>query len=141
MRKEKIILLFAATLIGLLVAGVAFYIYQSTKVIPTTKIKKVSVKVPTPTPKPSIFLSISSPTPEQVFDKKVITVTGKTSPDAKIIVVGPIDQSSGTASSEGDFSTTINLDTDQNIISITAIASNGETITVKRVVTYSTENF
>lgn len=141
MRREKFLLLLIASTVGLLVAGVAFYIYESSKTIPTEKIKKVVKIVPTPTPKPSIYLNISSPKNELVVDKKILTVSGKTVPNSNIIVLSPIDESAGSTSSDGNFSTTVNLEDDQNIIRITAIAPNGETITEARTVTYSTESF
>lgn len=141
MKKEKILLLLIASGIGLLVAGVIFYIYESSKNIPSEKIKKVVSLVPAPTPKPSIYLNVSSPKNELVTDKRILTVSGKTLPNANIIALSPIDVSAGTASSDGNFSLTVNLDDDQNIIRITAIASNGETISATRIVTFSTENF
>ncbi len=141
MKKEKIILSIIAAGVGLLVAGVIFYLYQGTKTIPPTKIKKISILQPTPTPKPSIFISINSPQSEAVLDKKIVTVSGKTAANAKIAAIGPIDQESGIASSQGDFSMTLNLDSDQNIINVTAIAPNGETATTVITVTYSTESF
>lgn len=122
-------------------AGIIFYIYESSKNIPSTKIKKIAVILPTPTPKPTIYLNISSPKNELVTDKRILTVSGKTLPNANIIALSPIDESAGTVSSDGNFSLTLNLDDDQNIIRVTAIAPNGETTSEARIVTYSTENF
>jgi len=141
MKKEKILLLLIASVVGLIVAGIGFYIYESSKNIPTEKIKKVAVIAPTPTPKPSIYLNVASPKNELVTDKRILTVSGKTIPNSNIIVLSPIDESAGTASSDGNFSLTVNLSDDQNIIRITAIAPNGETISEIRIVTFSTENF
>ncbi len=141
MKKEKIILFLVASGIGLLAAGIIFYFYESSRTIPTTKIKKISTLVPTPTPKPSIYLNISAPTNEEVTDKRILIVSGKTLPGAKIVVLSPINLSSGISSSDGNFSMTINLDNDQNIIRVTTIANNGETVSQTRIVTYSTENF
>lgn len=141
MKKEKILLLFIASVVGLMVAGMIFYIYESSKDISSSKLKKVAVIAPTPTPKPSIYLNVSSPKNEEVLDKRILTVSGKTLPNANIFTLSPIDESAGQATSEGDFSLTLNLDDDQNIIRITAIAPNGETISEARIVTFSTENF
>ena len=141
MKKEKIILSLIAAGVGLLVAGVIFYFYQSTKTIPPTKIRKISILVPTPTPTPSVFLVLNAPANESVTDKRIVTVSGKTAPDASILIVAPVDEVSAVASSQGDFSTTINLDDGQNILTITSIAPNGETAKLERVVTFSTEDF
>lgn len=141
MKKEKITIVIVALIVGLLFAGLAFYLYQTTKEIPTTKIRKIAVLEPTPTPKPSVFIVVSSPKNESVSDKSLITVSGKTVPNAKFIIISPIDQSSGISSPDGDFSTTINLDSDQNILRITVVAPNGEAATQSILVTYSTEQF
>ena len=141
MKKEKIILFLIVILVALIVAGVGFYIYESTKTIPSTKIKKVAVLVPTPTPKPSIFISVSSPSNEQVFDKKIITVSGKTIANSTVFALSPVDEESGLSTADGDFSMTLNIDDDQNVIEVTSIAPNGETATKTLVVTYSTESF
>jgi hypothetical protein len=141
MKKEKIILFLVASGIGLLAAGIIFYFYESSRTIPSTKIKKISTLVPTPTPKPSIYLNINTPTNEEVTDKRILTVSGKTLPDAKVVVLSPIDLSSGISSADGNFSMSVNIDNDQNIIRITAVSASGETVSQTRIVTYSTENF
>lgn len=141
MKREKLILLLIAVIVGLIVAGGAFYLYQSTKEIPGTKIKKISVLEPTPTPKPSVFISLNTPANESVSSKALITVSGKTVPNSRFTIITPVDQSAGISSADGDFSTTVTLDSDQNIVRITVIAPNGETTTLTRTVTYSTENF
>lgn len=142
MKQERVILSFIMVLIGLLVAGVAFYLYQGTKTIPASKLKPVSITNPSPTPiASSTYLSIQNPTDESVVDNKILTVSGKTTPDATIIVLTNADQKVVQPSGEGDFSTTINLSDGQNLIQIIAIASDGQSATVQKTVTYSTENF
>ena len=142
MRKEKIVLSFIAVAIGLLVAGIAFYFYQSTKIISPSKIKQVTVATPTPTPRPSIFLSISEPLDEAVLDSRVVKISGKTTPDATIVVLTSSgDQQVLNPTTTGDFSTTVTIDSGQNLLEITAIGANGEDITVKKTVTFSTEEF
>lgn len=70
MKIEKVVLSLLAVFLGLLVAGIAFYIYENAKTIPPPEIKTVSISPPTPTLKPSIFLSIDKPKDEEVFEKK-----------------------------------------------------------------------
>ncbi len=134
---------FIMVLIGLLVAGALFYFYQSTKKVSPSTIGIVNQVTPTsaPTSKPTIYLSLSSPLDEEVVTDKTISVGGKTNPDATIIVITASDQQVLQPSSQGDFSTTITLNDDQNIIEIRSILPSGETTTVQRTVTYSTENF
>ena len=141
MKKEKIILSAVATLIGILVAVGAFFFYQSTKEVKPSEVKKIIINNPSPTPQSSIFLTLNSPKDEEVVDKRIITISGKTIPDAKIIVLTQSNEEAGVAARDGSFSTEITLDQNENIIEISAIAPNGEIAKIRRVVTYSTESF
>lgn len=141
MKKEKVILSFIATLIGLMVAGLAFYFYESSKTLPPSTVKTISIVSASPTPKPSIFLSIDSPKDGEVFNKKVITLSGKTAPDAIISVILKNYQDIITPALNGVFSTTINIEDGQNLIELTAIAQNGESVKTLLTVTFSTEEF
>ncbi|MDP2637501.1 MAG: hypothetical protein Q8P26_00370 [Candidatus Levybacteria bacterium] len=143
MKKEKVILSFVATLFGLLVAGIAFFIFQSTKTIePTnTNSKTISITSPTPTPIPSIFLTIDRPKDEEVVSEKTIVVSGKTANNAVVVVITDSLEDVVTPSANGDFSTTAILGKDQSVIEIIAISPNGESIRTKRTITYSQEEF
>lgn len=141
MKKEKLVLSFVATLIGLIFAGSAFYFYESSKTTPTTSVKKISVVSPSPTPKPSIFLTIDTPLDEEVVNKKVITLSGKTSPDAIVAIISENHQDTIIPVSNGSFSTTINITDGQNLIYIIAVAPNGESVKNIITITYSTEEF
>ena len=141
MKKEKVVLSFIATLIGLLVAGVAFYFYESSKTIPKSLVKTIAIVSESPTPKPSIFLTVDEPKDEDVVSKKVITLTGKTIPDAVVSIISEDYQDIITPAGNGDFSTTINITDGQNLIEITAIAPNGESAKLTKTVTFSTEEF
>ena len=141
MKKEKTVLSLIAITIGLLFAGVAFYIYQYTKILPPVKTKTVSVNAPTPTSKPTIYLFLNEPSDEKIFAKKVITVSGKTESNATVVIMTKSDFDIVKPSSIGDFSTTINLDDGANIIKVTAIAPNGEEQTIERTVGFTIEDF
>lgn len=141
MSKEKIVLSFIAVVLGILVTGVVFYIYQATKTIPSSKIKTIKIAPPAPTSKPSIYLTIKEPEDEKVVNKKVVTISGTTAKDATIIILSPVDEDVIEPTGTGDFSTTINIDDGQNIIEITAILPNGEEVRTTRTVTFSTEEF
>jgi hypothetical protein len=142
MKQERVILSFIMVLIGLLVAGAAFYFYQSTKTVSpsTTGITKPQV-TPTPTPGPKVYLSLGSPSDEEVVSNATLSINGKTNPNATIIIIASGDQQVIQPTSLGDFSTTETLDDGQNIIKIQTILPSGETVSVQRTVTYSTENF
>ena len=141
MKTEKLILYFIATLFGLIVAGIAFYLFQTTKTIPSNK-KTVSItNSPTPTPLPSIFLIVDRPKDEDVVNNKIVVVSGKTTTNAVVVVIANSYEDVVTPSANGDFSTSVNIADGQNVIEITSIAPNGESARIKKTVTYSQEEF
>lgn len=140
MNKEKVILSFVAVTVGLIVAGIAFYFYQQTKIIPPQLQKPISIN-PNPSPKPKVILAVNEPADESVSQTKVIKVSGKTDPNALIVILTGSDEDVITPTKTGDFSTTITLNNMENSIQITAVAPNGDTNTINRTVTYSTESF
>ncbi|MCL5746706.1 MAG: hypothetical protein M1277_00265 [Patescibacteria group bacterium] len=141
MKKESIVLSFIAVLIGILVAGGLFYIYQLTKTIPNTKIKPISITLPSATPTPSVFLSLSSPTDESVVGNRTITISGTTNPQSTVAIITQTDQQIVTPAENGNFSTTVTIENGENPIEITSIAPDGEEKTIERTVTFSTEEF
>jgi hypothetical protein len=141
MKQERVILSFIMVLIGLLVAGIAFYFYQSTKVVSDKSSINSTNTVITPTPKPTIFLVLNEPSNEIVVSSKTLSVSGKTNPEATVIIITDSDQLVLKPSSQGDFSTTITLSNGQNLIRVRAVTPNAETAVTERIVTYSTEDF
>jgi hypothetical protein len=141
MKKEKVILSFVAALVGIAVAGLGFFFYQSSKKIDSSEVKKITITNPSPTPVSSIFLTVDSPKDDEVVDKRTITISGKTIPEAKIIILTQGSEAAAVAAGNGDFNTDITLEDNENIIEISAFAPNGEIAKVKRVVIYSTESF
>lgn len=141
MKKEKLILSFLATLFGLLVAGIAFYLFQSTKTIPNTNTKTISFISPAPASAPAISLVLDRPKDEEVVNNKVLVVSGKTQSNAVVVITTESSDEVIMPSANGSFSTTVNLDDGQNILEIRAIAPNGESVTSKKTITYSLEEF
>lgn len=144
MKKEKVILSFIAVLVGLFVAGTAFFLYQSTKKLPESETKIASKISPIPKnkkPDQSVLLIIDTPSDESVFEDKTITLAGKTEPDAIVIVSTELEDESITPTKNGSFSTTITLTDGQNQIVITTIAPSGKETKETRIVTFSTESF
>jgi hypothetical protein len=70
-----------------------------------------------------------------------LQISGKTIANATIVIITDSDQFVLQPTPEGNFSTTLTLDNGQNLITFQAIAQNGETVSLRRTVTYSTENF
>ena len=141
MKKEQIIISISALIIGILVAVTVFFLYQSTKKIKPEEIKTITINDPSPTPSSGLFLTIDRPGDEEVVDQRTLTISGKTIPDAKIVILTQSNEEAAVPTKDGNFSTDILLDQNENIIEISSIAPNGEIVKVKRVVIYSTEDF
>lgn len=145
MRIEKIVISFIAVLIGILASGITFFLYQSTKVISPSNTKTVAVQSPKPTPKitqpSSLFLTLDAPKDEDVVSDRIITISGKTSSYATILIQTAGSDQAITPAKNGDFSTTVTLDNGANYLEITAIAPNGEETKVIRTITVSSESF
>ena len=141
MKQERVILSFVAVLIGLLAAGIAFYFYQSTKTVSSSNQITLNAPTPTPTPKPTVYIALNTPADEIIVDNKTLVINGKTNPNATIIIYTDNGQQVIQPSTQGDFSTTLILDDGENLIKLMSILPGGETTTIQRTVTYSTENF
>ncbi len=129
-----------AVIVGLIVAGIGFYIYQTTKAIPPTKLGTVKISPPTPTP-PAVILAVTSPIDESITANKTITISGKTNPTATILISTPTADQVIKPSSQGDFSTTATIGDGANLIRIIAIGPSGNQSEKDITITYSTENF
>lgn len=141
MKQERVVLSFIMVLIGLVVAGGAFFFYQSTKQKPTEN-QQVEINIsPTPVADSGFFLKVNTPKDESLADRKTITVSGKTTFDATVVILTISTHEVVKPSRQGDFSTNITIDDGPNYIKIQAIAPNGEIETVERVVSYTTEDF
>lgn len=146
MKAEKVILSFVAVFVGLVAAGVAFYFYQTTKVIPQAEQPKtVAVKPEMTKPKPTATdtnnFTVESPKDEEVFTKKVITITGKAVKDATITVSTTDSDQVVQPADNGDFTMTQTIPDGTSIIQFTTIFPDGTQKIVNRTVTFSTENF
>jgi hypothetical protein len=145
MKAEKVILSFVAVLVGLLAAGFAFYIYQSTRTIPPEESLPATVKSqPTnavPTQTDSNVLTVESPKDEEVFDKKVISIKGKTVKDATITISTQDSDQVVKPADNGEFTLTQAIPDGTSILQISAIFPDGSEKKVTRTVTYSTETF
>jgi hypothetical protein len=142
MKSERVILSFVAIIVGLVVAGVAFYFYQMTKTVSEPETQTITQdKNPTPTPDKNLFLTVETPKDGEVVDKKVVSVAGKTVASATIVVSSEIEDKVVKPAKNGDFNVTQTIGDGANLIQITAIFPNGEEKSVNRTVTYSTESF
>lgn len=143
MNKEKIVLSIIAILLGLFVAGGAFYIFQMTRSINEPEpIKSVSPSsTPTQITQNGNFLIIDSPKNEEVFDKRIIDIKGKTTKGATIIISTESVDQVVTPNTNGNFTLTLTLEDGLSIIKFTAVFVDGSEQSITRTVTTTTEEF
>lgn len=143
MKKESVVLSFIAVVVGIVVAGSAFYLYQIFRYSPPQPSKTISLSLPTSAPKSASAeaLVVDNPADESVTDRKIVTVTGKTRNVTLVVLSTAGDNTVLTPASDGSFSGTVNISDNENILQITAISQDGKTTKVVRTITYSTETF
>lgn len=146
MKAEKILLSFVAVLVGLVAAGFAFYFYQSTRTVPPDESLPVAIKSgqttpAVPTQADSNVLTVDSPKDEEVFDKKIIAIKGKSVKDATITISTQESDQVVKPADNGEFTLTQAIPDGTSILQITAIFPDGQEKKVTRTVTYTTESF
>ena len=142
MKAEKVVLSFVALLLGLIVAGGAFYFLQSSKgAKPQENSPKTESVSPTQTPSSNLSITINSPKDEEVVTKKLVTVSGKTTGASVVVISTPLADDVIEPSANGDFTATITIDNGYNELLFTAIAPTGEEVRKTQTITYSTEEF
>ncbi len=146
MKAERVILSFIAVLVGLMVAGGTFYVYDNYfKNTPRSTSQVITVKpttIPSPTSVPkNDFLTITEPNDESVLTTHSITVTGKATKGSIIVISTTSSDQVGIASNDGSYSLSTTIDNDTNPLYITAIFPDGTQQTLVRTLTYSTQQF
>lgn len=143
MKAEKVILSFVAVFVGLIAAGVAFYLYQSTKITPVqTKSPATTVTVAaTPTTSGLDTFTVDTPQDEQVFDKKLINIKGTAVKGAVVTVSTDDTDQVVQPADNGVFTLTQTIPDDTSVIEISVIFPDGTQKKIDRTVTFSTANF
>lgn len=140
--KERIIIVFIAVLIGLLITTLGFFLYESSKNVPEEKPKTITKKpVKTEEGEEKINLAISEPKNESIVDRRTIQVKGKTDAQNLLVVSSNQEDVVATPTTDGKFSVSLTIDAGTNIIITRAINTHGEGKIDERTVTYSTEEF
>lgn len=145
--KERIVIVFIATLLGLLLTTAGYFIYQTaTSYSQKTSADNSPINLQAQNDnaekeRQEEALSISSPTDEAVVDKRTLEITGKTYAENTVVISSNNEDVVGTPARDGNFSITITIDAGVNKIVTRSISPDGEEIVDERIVTYSTEEF
>ena len=141
MKKEKIILSIAALVLGIIFATAAFFIYQTTRQIDPSSIKKITINNKDAVDESKMFVTVEGPLDEQVLDDKNIKIVGKTFPNSSIVTLTEDREEAGVAAGNGKFTLDFTLSTGETIINVIAVSKEGEMAKDTIVITYSTEEF
>lgn len=143
--KEKLLIVFVASVLGLIIATISFYIYQTTKNTPVNQevqnpiVKEVKSDEEQLTNKGA--LTIDEPKAESIFDRRTIEVKGKTLAENTIIVSTNSHDEVVTPASDGKFSVSIDIEVGVNKLITRSIAPTGATTVDERIITFTTEEF
>jgi hypothetical protein len=142
--KERILVIFIAVAIGLIITTLVYFLYQQTRSIPQKAPSSSSLgsssTIPTPTDAPG-YLVISSPSENSLTEKRLIEVSGTTHPQDTIIVSSNQQDLVAKPTGDGKFSVDLTIDSGANIILVRSIAPDGSEHKDSRIVTFSTEDF
>lgn len=139
MRAEKVLLSIAGIFIGVVVAGVGFYIWQTTKSISPSSIKTITIsKTPTVSP---VMLVVDSPIDEDVISSRVLQISGKADPKSTIVITTDGSDLVVYPTATGAFSASLTLDSGENRIFITAVMPDGKENQKVFMVNSTTEKF
>lgn len=146
--KERLIIVFVAVIIGLVLTTVGYLVYQSfQEQTPRTdtapqQATTDSAPVTSPTPNANEFhVIITEPKPEAITDKRTISVKGSTNPGNTIIISTNQDDVVAEPKDDGTFSTTVTINAGTNILVARAIDAQGNTTEDTRVITFVAEEF
>ncbi len=137
--RERVIIVFIAIAIGLIVTTLIYFLYQQTKTIPQ-KVADNQAATPTPTPT-GAYLVVTTPADQSISDRRSIQIKGKTTPHNIIVISTNQEDNVINPTSDGGFTASITIDAGANKIITRSIAPDGSETTDVRVVTFSTEDF
>lgn len=144
--KERIIIVFVAVIIGLVLTTVGYLLYQSfnSPVAPKSPAKPITdiLSSSSPTPDPNnLYVTLTDPKNESITDKRTITVKGKTNPGNTVILSSNQEDIVATPADNGTFSTSITINAGANILIARAVSPNGEEVQEEYSVTFVSEDF
>lgn len=141
MRKEVLIAIIIGFALGLVIT---FGVWTANRAIKETApqeegpAEEVEVEEPTPTPIPQLSLTITAPKDNSISNEEKIEVSGKTAPQAIVVILYQEGEKILEADEKGSFDTEITLAGGANEIEISAHDQEGNETTQILTVVYST---
>lgn len=142
MDKEKLITVGIGLAVGILAASAYFF---ATKYLPNIQRPENKVTFnPTPTQNQirqpadktenlnTLNISLDNYTSTT---EAILTISGATTPGAKLVLFGPADEKIASADASGKFSVNLKLEDGENEISVTSFDNLGNTISIRRNIT------
>lgn len=140
--RETILAAIAGLAVGLLAAWAVWSLpnFLPKKEEAPTEITQEEI-TPSETVEEAFNLTLSQPENEALMETNQVTVIGKTSKGATVIVNGPLKDEVVTTGNDGSFSVTITLEEGANEINVTAYDKTGTEKSEIRTVNYTKEQF
>ena len=135
MKKEVIIAIIIGFSFGLVITVILHYTRQQT----TTSTPNKDTSSITNIIEPSIqdqFLTIQSPQDGDIIDNKIVTIIGSTLPLSMLSFISPTDHITEIADENGNFTTTISVDSGPTIVSISSFDQYGNNATTTINIVY-----
>lgn len=137
--RERVLIIFIAIIIGLIVTTLIFLLYQQTKTMPqkapgVSQEKEKGLKT-------TSYLIIDEPSNESITTKRTLQVKGKTKPNELIIVSTNQEDVVAKPTSDGKFTVSVTIAAGANKIITRSISPNGQEAIDTRVITFTTEEF
>ncbi len=145
MKKEVFLAIAIGFALGLVITFGIWTANKSLKNLPSTKPTPTPETVSvTPTPASTTqatqtsTLTLASPVDEALVTTAKVTVSGKTSPQAAVVILSEDNQQIVSADAKGEFTTSVNLVPGYNFLRVQAYDPDGNMTEASAVVTYTT---
>lgn len=127
---------------SLLGLAIAFGAWRANDLLTSKKLAAITTSnsiTPAPTASATNDLVVTQPEDESLTQTDTISVEGKTTPGATVIITTPVYETITLADAGGKFSMSVKLESGANTILVTSIDDNNNSLEKEITVTYSSE--
>lgn len=139
MKKEVVLAISIGFALGLIITFGIWTANQSLKNLPQPSPKATVLPSPTPTNLlTNNQLTINTPDDEALVTSDSITISGSTTPTAKLLIISENGEQTAVADASGNFSFDVDLITGFNSITVYSYSADGQESSKSLTITYST---